>query len=321
MIALIFGGSGFVGRHLYSSLKADGRAVRILDIERPSFRHDPDEYAYVDVRRPIDEAVQVDRGASTIYNLAAIHRTPGHPADEYYTTNVLGALNVTEFATRVRSRALVFTSSISVYGPGEDEKTERSAPAPTSSYGKSKLMAEEIHRRWSATSPGSKLVIVRPAVLFGPHENGNFTRLYRALKTGLFLFPGRTDTIKSCGYVMDLLDTFEYALALPDLEVLYNFCYPQRLTIKNICDTFAEALETPQPMGSIPYSWLRAGAYLGHAIAAAGVRTPVHPERIDKLYRSTNILPAYLMSSGYKYRTDLRAALLEWSKLTDGRMD
>ena len=42
---------------------------------------------------------------------------------------------------------IVFTSSIASYGTWEDEKFENSLPLPTSAYGSSKLVAEEIHKR------------------------------------------------------------------------------------------------------------------------------------------------------------------------------
>ncbi len=52
-----------------------------------------------------------------VYNLAAVHTTPGHEDWEYFWTNVWGAIHICEFATRVDARMVFFTSSISTYGP------------------------------------------------------------------------------------------------------------------------------------------------------------------------------------------------------------
>ncbi len=41
-----------------------------------------------------------------------------------------------------------------------------------------------------------QLTIVRPGVVFGKGENGNFTRLYWAIRGHKFAYPGRKDTIK-----------------------------------------------------------------------------------------------------------------------------
>ena len=50
-----------------------------------------------------------------------------------------------------------------------------------------------------------QLLIVRPGVVFGKGENGNFTRLYWAIRGHKFAYPGRKDTIKACIYVKELV--------------------------------------------------------------------------------------------------------------------
>jgi len=63
-----------------------------------------------------------------------------------------------------------------------------------------KILAERIHRLWQTEGAASRrLTIVRPGVIYGLAEGGNFTRLARALKHRRFVFPGRTDTIKAHG--------------------------------------------------------------------------------------------------------------------------
>jgi nucleoside-diphosphate-sugar epimerase len=319
MRAVIFGGSGFIGRHLYLRLKKRGHNVRIVDIVAPSFQHDREDYVRADVRCEISTMPEL-RGA-ILYNLAAVHRTPGHLPHEYYATNVTGAINVVDFAIRHDVQRILFTSSISVYGPGEDEKTESTNPAPSSDYGHSKMMAEGVHRLWCQTRRDANLAIVRPAVIFGPYENGNFTRLYRALRRRAFVFPGRRDTIKSCGYVAELLDSFDFAMSQPDTHFLYNFCYPSKLTISDICDAFVRVLHTPRPIGTLPYGFVRAASRTGILLRKLGASTPIHPERIDKLFRSTNIAPSVLVSRNYEFRTTLETALHDWHVETEGRME
>ena len=57
-----------------------------------------------------------------IIDLAAIHKEPGHNEIEYFQTNVNGSKNICEFAKNVNCKNIIFTSSISVYGPGDHEK-------------------------------------------------------------------------------------------------------------------------------------------------------------------------------------------------------
>ena len=88
----------------------------------------------------------------------------------YYDTNVLGAANVIALAQVSGAKEVVFTSSISVYGPSEQVMSENSELRPVSAYGRSKLLAEAIHRTWLELDTTHRLVIVRPGVVFGPGE-------------------------------------------------------------------------------------------------------------------------------------------------------
>ena len=79
-------------------------------------------------------------------------------------------------------------------------------PTPNTAYGISKLVAEKIHEKWqNGDATQRQLTIVRPGVVFGKGENGNFTRLYWAIRGHKFAYPGRKDTIKACIYVKELV--------------------------------------------------------------------------------------------------------------------
>ena len=209
--AVIFGGSGFIGQHLVESLVSKGISVTVADLTQPRSKNELIDFQRVDVRNRIELEKSVPPN-SVVYNLAAVHRTPGHPEHEYYETNVLGALNITAWAAATQIESICFTSSIAVYGPSETTKNEFSLPLPNTAYGRSKLLAERIHQSWREAKRGRQLVIVRPAVIFGPGENGNFTKLADALKRRRFFYPGRDDTVKACGYISDFVRALDFGL-------------------------------------------------------------------------------------------------------------
>lgn len=109
---IIFGGSGFIGTHLIHLLKSEcvksGDKIYDLDIVMPGEegvvpgiveKNDGVEYIRLDVRKPIEFDFEPTKD-DVIFNLAAVHRTPGHPDHAYFETNIYGAENVTAFAEK-----------------------------------------------------------------------------------------------------------------------------------------------------------------------------------------------------------------------------
>jgi len=316
---LVTGASGFIGTRLVRRLNARGDQVVAVDILPPRETLPGVQYVTHDVRTPLP--ADLATGCSVIFNLAAVHRTPGHPENEYFETNIAGALNVTAAAEAAGVETIVFTSSISVYGPSEALMDEASPPQPVSSYGKSKLLAEQIHKRWQAGAPDRRLVVVRPAVVFGPGERGNYTSLANALRGGYFLYPGRTTTVKSGGYVDELLATFDFALGQQAPQILYNFAYPDLNSTADIVAAFNAVTGRRSDPPTVPIWPMLVAAFGFEVLARLGLTTPIHRERIWKLVRSTKIRPGWLLGNGYAFGTDLKGALTLWRDETGGRFD
>ncbi len=151
-------------------------------------------------------------------------------------------------------------------------------------------------------------MVVRPGTVFGPGEGGNFTRLADALKHRRFLYPGRRDTIKSCGYVGDLVESMLFMQQFAAPTITYNFSYALPPTIEEVCAAFAEVGQLPRPLGTIPLPLVLAAS---HALHRAGVES-FRPERVEKLNRSTNVLPRVLLECSFPYPTTLRSGLAAW---------
>ena len=139
---IIFGGSGFIGTHLIHLLRQEcvrpGDKIYDLDLVMPGEegvvpgiveKNEGVEYIRADVRQPLTLDF-TPTAEDVIFNLAAVHRTPGHPDEAYFETNILGAEHVTAFAERYGIRKILFTSSIAPYGAAEELKTEETIPMP-----------------------------------------------------------------------------------------------------------------------------------------------------------------------------------------------
>ena len=309
--ALVVGGAGFIGSHLLEDLRRRGvEPLVCADLTAPARPVAGVTYRYADVRRPLDlEPVGID----VIYNLAALVTTPGHPAADYYATNVSGALSVCEFAAGNGIDTIVFTSTMSVYPTGEELKEESSPLDPVNAYGASKLLAERVHDLWLGGSPSRRLVLSRPAVVFGPGEHGNFRRLWTLMRRGAFVYPGRRDTVKACGYVTDLVESFHFALSLGERRVLYNFAYEERLSIEDVCRMVSSELGRSAPKHALPLRAAKAVARPFEALERAGLHTGISRARLDKLVESTNIYPAFLLKTGFRFGTTPAEGIARWA--------
>ena len=313
---LIFGGSGFIGSHLIIHLKNLGyKTIISLDIKEPTIREIGVTYILKDIRDLSD--LELFDNVTKIYNFAAIHTTPGHESHEYYETNICGALEVCKYAERANIKDVVFTSSISVYGPGEDQKTEKSTLKPVSPYGYSKMLSEKIHTDWLNRVSNGKLVIVRPAVVFGPREGGNFTRLAALLKKGFFIYPGRKDTIKACIYVEDLLEAIDFAKAQQQPLIVFNAAYHHGYTLEDIINTFKKNHFNRVKTFLIPRPIVIGTAKFLQVFNAFNIG--IHPDRVMKLVQSTDVYPAWLVSKGKTFDGGISSALWRWSKDTESK--
>lgn len=310
---IILGGSGFIGTHVFNY-------INTIDKGANAFKYDikekvSEDFIKLDVREPIHLDIP-NLSDSVILNLAAIHTTPGHLDHEYFETNILGAENVCNFARQNNINTIVFTSSIAPYGPSEALKFEETIPMPNSPYGISKLTAEYIHKVWQAEDPlRRKLVIVRPGVVFGKSEGGNFTRLYNSLKKGAFFYPGRKDTLKAAVYVKDVARIlYTNGINTSPGVTTYNLTYNPAPTIEEICSAMAEITGVEKPKVIVPGWFLKFAAgilyYLGRGVGRK--LNGIHPDRVKKLMISTNISGQKLEQSEYRLQFDLKSALEDW---------
>ena len=303
--SIVFGGNGFIGTHLIRTLGSTCLSFDLVTGSKTS--------KFCDVRETIN--IDLDNQIDIIFNFAALHTTPKHEYQEYFETNIKGAENICDFARKNNINTIVFTSSIATYGTWEDEMNENSFPLPTSAYGISKLLAEEVHKRWQSEDKKRKLIILRPGVVFGEGEGGNFTRLFNAISRGRFMYPGRKDTRKSAIYVKDLVNIMvEMTKKETPGCYLYNMAYTPNHTIEKICKSIAKVTGSNVPRILVPSWILLSSAYIINAIGKiSGLSfNGIHPDRVKKLLISTDVVGKKILDDGYEYQYSLESAIQDW---------
>ncbi|MBK1703161.1 NAD-dependent epimerase/dehydratase family protein [Halochromatium glycolicum] len=315
---IVTGGSGFIGTHLLRRLLLDEswQAIHVLDLNPPQVTDSRIFYHAVDLRRPL--GLELDVPGGTCFHLAAICKEPGFPWHEYFSSNHVGTLHTCRFAERCGIDNMVYTSTEMVFQAGERENFENSLTAPDTAYGMSKLLGELEVFRWQALADGRRIRIVRPGVVFGLGENGNFTRLYHAIRRHLFFYIGRKTTIKSWIYVKDVVG---FLLALSEdsgQREVFNLTYPKPTSISEICQTMCKVFGFSERIPVVPYRLALLGGYLFEWLNAIGMlKSAVHHRRIEKLYYSTHMNADALASIGFTPKYDLAAALRDWHRECD----
>lgn len=321
---IVFGGSGFIGTHLIHLLKEEaaepGDRIYDVDIVMPGEegvvpgvveKIEGVEYIRADVRKRLDFPFTPTEN-DIVFNLAAVHRTPGHEDREYFETNIRGAENVTEFAEKYGIRKILFTSSIAPYGAGEELKEETSLPTPNTPYGISKLVAEKIHEKWQGKDPARELTVLRPGIVYGKGEHGNMTRLYWGMRKHYFFYTGRRDTIKACIYVKELVRFMKYRMidnSFVGVE-LFNCTFEPAYRIEQICEAMMKATDMNRHIPLIPGGLLMAVARILGPLG--GKKVGIHPDRVRKLMVSTNICGKKLADCGYRLNYTLEESFRDW---------
>ncbi|MCK1605958.1 NAD-dependent epimerase/dehydratase family protein [Bradyrhizobium sp. 166] len=170
---LVTGADGFIGRHLVPYLASLGFMVIAASRKASAYKH----ANIVTVRLPdISAAFDWDpllQECDAVVHLAGIAHKFAN--DALYERVNYRATEALANAVFLRGKHLVFISSIAAQsGASSDhELTEDGLPSPTNGYGRSKLAAEQ-----SIRATGVSFTILRPVVIYGSGEKGNFAMIH-----------------------------------------------------------------------------------------------------------------------------------------------
>jgi UDP-glucose 4-epimerase len=198
MRVLVTGGAGYIGAHVVRALQCGGHIVAVLDDLSSGSRNrlSPDTRLFLG--SVLDTPLVVDslrtHRADGVVHLAA-KKAAEESVDQplaYYRENVIGTHSLLTAMVDTGVRRILYSSSAAVYGvPSDGLVTEESHTAPSSPYGWTKLMSEQLIRDTAAAEQLSWVSLryfnVAGAVdsrLADRGENNLIPRVFRAVTTG-----------------------------------------------------------------------------------------------------------------------------------------
>jgi NADH dehydrogenase len=259
-LVTVFGGSGFLGRHVVRRLAARGWVVRaaVRDPIAAEFLKPMGDVSQVNpVRADVTDAVSVRMavaGADAVVNLVGILYERG--SRSFDSVHVKGAANVAAAAKAAGVARLVQVSAL-----GADRNSE-------AAYARSKAAGEEAVQ---AAFPGA--TILRPSVVFGAEDDffNRFAALAR-LSPVLPVFTGDGFRVR-CGkegcsldlfgsggpifqpvYVGDVADAIVKAIEEPRLAgKIYELGGPRRYSLKEVMELVLQQTGRRRPLVPLPF--------------------------------------------------------------------
>lgn len=186
MLVLVTGGAGYIGSHAAVELLKNGYDIVVMDnlsnSEMEAIKRVKD---LTGKDFPFYEADLLDAETMdlifTQHNIDAVMHFAGLKAVgesvtlplNYYRNNVIGTLILCEIMKKHNVKKMVFSSSATVYGNPEKVPIDESFPlSATNSYGRTKLIIEEILGDLFISDSTWRIAILRYFNPIGAHKSG-----------------------------------------------------------------------------------------------------------------------------------------------------
>ena len=218
MKILVTGASGFIGRHLISTLIARGEQVVAVSRYQPApavnieWKLAPELDGHTDWMPLLS-------GCDAVVHLAGVAHRRVTDRNEYAVelqrVNVDATARLYAAACECGISRFVFVSSLAaVTSRSIGAVNAGTPPCPTNLYGQSKLAAEEALAGLEKHG-GIPLTVLRPPVIYGAGNPGNMERIFRLIRSGLPLPFGSLRNRRSFLYVGNLCDVIHRCLVAP----------------------------------------------------------------------------------------------------------
>ena len=269
----VFGGSGFVGRHLCAALAKTGARV-IAACRRPDLAGHLQPLGGVGQIQPVqanirypDSIKKAIAGADMVVNLVSILAPSGKQT--FKSVHVEGARNIAAAAAEAGIRDYVYMSAIGASAYSRSE------------YGRTKAAAEQ-----ATLDAIPSAIVMRPSVIFGPEDE--FFNRFAEMATMAPVLPAFGNTKFQPVYVGDVADATVAALdGRAKAGTIYELGGPEILTFTQVLERVSEYTDRDRSVVKLPL-WFAKLAALGTWPLPNSLR-PITMDQVQ-LLKSDNVV-------------------------------
>jgi len=255
------------------------------------------------------------RGVDVVFHLAGkAHALSGNWLDEeeFFPVNVKATRRLLNAAKTAGVKRVIYFSSVkAMSAAGSGPQDESCGSLPMDIYGRSKLMAEHLVLRGGFVP---EPVVIRPVMVYGNTEKGNFPKMILAIRNGRFPPVPDTRNQRSMVHVDDLVHAALLAAEHPDaVGNIYIVTDGQAYSTRQIYVWICEALQKPVPGWQLPLPVLKVLARGGDVIGKIrGRRFMFESDVLEKLAGSELYSPEKIQNElDFKAQHHLKEALPE----------
>ena len=289
MSELVTGATGFTGGHLARGLAAQGRRVRAL--VRDKARASDLAAAGIElVEGDLRDQASLQRavaGIERVYNIAAMYREAGLPADTYRAVNATAVRDLIVAAKRAGVRRVVHCSTVGVHGDVEHPPANEDAPLrPGDVYQETKLEGEVLARQ-TGIDEGIEVTIARPTGIYGPGDR-RLLKMFRGVARGRFPILGSGNIYYHLTYIDDLVEGFRRCGEAPGgAGRTYILAGADVTTLNELVAIIADVAGVKPPSLHLPvWPVWTAGALCEALCAPFGIEPPLYRRRVDFFTKS-----------------------------------